>query len=168
MASGIRQTHDKREIPIPSPSIPQFGQFLPDEHYRLRPGAYAVIRDGRGQVAIVETPESVVLPGGGQEPGESMEQTVIREVREETALRIKLTGRIGVADQLVWGSDLKQYLRKRCTFFTATKVGQFDMPTEVDHTLTWLEHDQAESRLTLESERWALLQSHKGLGPVSQ
>ena len=116
----------------------------------------------------METPESVVFPGGGQEAGESMEQTVMREVREETGLRIELIGRIGVADQLVWGSDMERYLRKRCTFFVATKVGRYDTPIEDDHTLIWLERHEAETRLTLESERWALKLSDEGYWPDSQ
>ncbi len=36
------------------------------------------------------------LPSGGTEPGESVEETAVREVREETGLEVRITRLIGV------------------------------------------------------------------------
>src|SRR5207244_7783084 len=36
------------------------------------------------------------LPGGGHEVGESIEDTVVREVREETGIDVEVTGLVGL------------------------------------------------------------------------
>jgi ADP-ribose pyrophosphatase YjhB (NUDIX family) len=58
----------------------------------------AVFRDGR--VLIVRRPRPpahglYTLPGGGVELGETLEQAVIREIREETALEIEPVALVG-------------------------------------------------------------------------
>ena len=54
----------------------------------LRPSASAVIFDRRGRVLL--------QPGGGMEIGETITDTVIREVREETGLVVSARRLIGV------------------------------------------------------------------------
>ncbi len=60
-----------------------------------------------GVTAIIFTPEGLLLqrrsdngrwglPGGGVEPGESVTEAVIREVREETALEVRTLRLVGV------------------------------------------------------------------------
>jgi 8-oxo-dGTP pyrophosphatase MutT (NUDIX family) len=63
-----------------------------------RVGAAAVILDERGYVLLVRHTYGRLnweLPGGASEPGESVVETALREVREETGLKVKaerLTG----------------------------------------------------------------------------
>ncbi|MBI4660965.1 MAG: NUDIX domain-containing protein [Verrucomicrobia bacterium] len=64
------------------PSIPDFGVALPGCSYELRPGGYAVLRDGTGRIAVVVTSHGCFLPGGGQEAGESPVQALRRETIE--------------------------------------------------------------------------------------
>jgi 8-oxo-dGTP diphosphatase len=42
-----------------------------------------VIINSKGMVAVVKSPKGYFLPGGGSLPGETPEDTVLREVREE-------------------------------------------------------------------------------------
>jgi 8-oxo-dGTP pyrophosphatase MutT (NUDIX family) len=56
-------------------------------------------------VAADSRPLGLTLPGGGQDDGERMEDTAIREVEEECGLRIVLGRRPGVADELVLAAD---------------------------------------------------------------
>jgi ADP-ribose pyrophosphatase YjhB (NUDIX family) len=64
---------------------------------RIRPGVAAVIFDG-DRVLLQRRDDTGRwgLPGGGVEPGESVRQAIIREVREETGLVVEPTRLIGV------------------------------------------------------------------------
>jgi 8-oxo-dGTP pyrophosphatase MutT (NUDIX family) len=49
---------------------------------------------------VVEEPEFTgVVPGGGIEPGETVEDAVVREVREETGLEVRLIRELGELEQ---------------------------------------------------------------------
>jgi 8-oxo-dGTP pyrophosphatase MutT (NUDIX family) len=64
----------------------------------LLPSVAAVIRDTEGRVLLQEktSREGWSLPAGAIEPGESPEQAICREVREETGLLVKPQEIIGV------------------------------------------------------------------------
>lgn len=60
--------------------------------------AGAVIFNAKGEVLLVHHTYGVKnweIPGGGGEPGESASQTAIREVFEETGLRVRAVGVTG-------------------------------------------------------------------------
>jgi len=135
--------------------IPEFGLDPSEAEYILMPGAYTVILNPAGEVAVVSTPKGLWLPGGGQEGAESPEETAIREAREECGFIISLGNRIGVADELVFAAVEKAHFRKRCVFFLAEileKVGA----GEPDHELIWLRPEAATEKLRHASQRWAV------------
>lgn len=45
------------------------------------------------------------LPGGRQELGETVRDAIVREIREETALEVEITGLIDVVDSLTHDSE---------------------------------------------------------------
>ena len=57
----------------------------------------AVVVDGQGRILMQRRADSGnwALPGGGMEMGESLTDSVIREVREETGYEIEVTGLVG-------------------------------------------------------------------------
>jgi 8-oxo-dGTP pyrophosphatase MutT (NUDIX family) len=68
-----------------------------------RISATAVIRDQAGRVLLVKHGYGHFnweLPGGGAEPGESIADTAVREVREETGLEAVADHVTGVYDEL--------------------------------------------------------------------
>ena len=77
-------------------------------HIDLRVGAYAIVRDERG-VLLAHWQDGTnggwTLPGGGMEPGEHPEATVVREVREETGFDVRVDEIIGVGSILIPGVD---------------------------------------------------------------
>lgn len=71
----------------------------------LLPSVAAVIKDAQGRILLQEksSAEGWSLPAGAIEPGESPEQAICREVREETGLVVNPQAIIGVYG----GSDFR-------------------------------------------------------------
>jgi ADP-ribose pyrophosphatase YjhB (NUDIX family) len=65
---------------------------------QLRPSVAAVVRDGQGRILLQRRSDNGLwgLPGGSVEIGESVTQAIIREVREETGLSVRVDRLIGV------------------------------------------------------------------------
>ena len=65
----------------------------------LRVGASSIIFDeSRGRILLTKRTDNGrwCLPGGGMDPGESVEEACIREAYEETGLRVKVSRLVGV------------------------------------------------------------------------
>ncbi|MGH3903391.1 MAG: NUDIX hydrolase [Pseudonocardiaceae bacterium] len=58
----------------------------------------AFIQDEDGRLLMIRRTDNdrYAIPGGAQEVGETITQTVIREVHEETGITVEVTGLIGV------------------------------------------------------------------------
>jgi len=65
---------------------------VPREALIFRPAVYALIVEG-GRVLLLRMRANgkYHLPGGGIEPGEHIEESLVREVREETGLDVQIT-----------------------------------------------------------------------------
>ena len=64
----------------------------------VKVGVGVVVVDERGRILLEKRSDNGMwgLPGGGIEPGESVYETALREVKEETGLDIQVTGLVGV------------------------------------------------------------------------
>ena len=58
----------------------------------------AFVQDAAGRLLMIRRTDNdlYAVPGGAQEVGETIAQTVVREVREETGITVNVTGLIGV------------------------------------------------------------------------
>jgi ADP-ribose pyrophosphatase YjhB (NUDIX family) len=70
-------------------------------HVRL--GVGVIIEDARGWILLEKRSDNGMWgpPGGGIEPGESVAQAAMREVREETGLTVEVAGLLGVYSEPV-------------------------------------------------------------------
>jgi 8-oxo-dGTP diphosphatase len=134
---------------------PVFGTKLPGLAYHSRPGAYALVFDAAGRVAIVHEEEDWYLPGGGLEPGETPEQALAREIREECACGIEIAAPFAEAlEYLVNRAGRPFEIRAR--YFRARFVGA--------PTATWLAPADACARVRRRSDAWAITAAVDGVG----
>lgn len=56
------------------------------------PSVVAIVQDDLGRILLIHKTDNDrwALPGGGHEPGETIAQTVVREVREETGYDVEV------------------------------------------------------------------------------
>ena len=122
-------------------SLPVFGNAPTDVDCVERPAAYAVIRNDKQQVAVVRANVlgrgQLWLPGGGIEEGESPEQTIVREIREELGRGAVVADRIGEAIQFFFAGDDDCFYRMTAHFFIATFDGEAEGQAEFE--LEWVE-----------------------------
>jgi 8-oxo-dGTP pyrophosphatase MutT (NUDIX family) len=94
------------------------------------------------------------LPKGAQEPGESVEQTAMREVREETGLEVELIGPLDTIDYwFVWAPEQTRYHKFVHYYLMRAVGGDF---AEHDHEMedaAWFEPGHARRRMAFPNER---------------
>ncbi len=97
------------------------------------------------------------LPKGTCEPGETVEQTALREVTEECGLLGQCEAHLGAIEYWYWDTHHRvtpELVRKRVDFYLMRSVGGelSDASIEVDG-VSWFTLDQAVQVLTYPSER---------------
>ncbi|MDT0465338.1 NUDIX domain-containing protein [Streptomyces gibsoniae] len=62
------------------------------------PSVVAFVRDATGRVLMIQRSDNGrwALPGGGHDIGETIADTVVREVREETGIEVEVAGLSGI------------------------------------------------------------------------
>jgi kynurenine formamidase len=129
------------------PGLLRFGQALPDRSYRPRPGAYALVFDQQGRVALVFEDGAWYLPGGGIDGQETPEQALEREVREECSCAVLIHGALAEALEFV-ESPAGEHFEVHARFFRAQFVGP--------STASWHEVDTALGLLRRPGHAWAI------------
>ena len=109
----------------------------------IPPGAGVCVRDGRGRVLLVRRADSGnwTLPGGMQDIGESITQTAVREVREETGLQVEITGLIGIYTDPghVMAYDDGQVRQEFVVLFSGKVISGTEAISEESTGLRWAE-----------------------------
>jgi 8-oxo-dGTP pyrophosphatase MutT (NUDIX family) len=133
----------------------EFGDRLAGQRYEPRPGSYAVILGEGNQVAVLRIGQRYFLPGGGAEPGESLEETLRREILEECGHAVDVVRPLGFAIEYAF-AEKEGYFAKQCSFFEARFGPRVAPRTEADHELMWLPIPKALEKLAHGSQAWAV------------
>lgn len=115
------------------------------------------MRNSAGDFAVARTPVACFLPGGGIDPGETPEQTVVREAKEECGLVLSPLSRIGRAIEVCYSISDVAYYEKDSTFLEAVVTGT-TTSIEPDHELVWMSLRDALAALSHGSHCWAIEQ----------
>ena len=62
------------------------------------PAVSAIVPDHQGRILLIRRTDNNYwsIPGGGMEPGESVREAAVREVKEETGMDCEITGLVGI------------------------------------------------------------------------
>lgn len=142
--------------------IPIFGKIQAGVVYQDRPGAYAFIFNDQRELAVVRTPIGAFLPGGGVEAGESDEQALARELREEMAWELLSARFLRQAVQYHWSEFYQRHFKKIGSFYLVEARPLLGGIGHPDHTLYWMKPQQAARKLTQEFQRWAVREGAGG------
>jgi 8-oxo-dGTP diphosphatase len=136
----------------------EFGERINGVSYKTRPGAYAIVINANGKVAVVKTSTGFFLPGGGIEQDETAEMALVREVREECGWEVVVLEKVAEAVQYVHAPG-EGFFAKQCFFYRCSIHERTASPVEHDHQTLWLDVAEARKRLTHESQSWAIAQA---------
>ncbi len=140
--------------------MPQFGAKRAGLTYRDRPCAYGLAADETGRLAIARIEKALFLhefdlPGGALDGGETEAEAMVREFREETGLQVEALGTLGTAGQY-WRKRSLGPTNNICHFYRARLIGRAGEPEEPEHTLVWLEPEEAARRMRHGAHSWAI------------
>ena len=108
------------------------------------------------------------LPKGWVEPGETLEETALREVLEETGLEGRIEEKAG--DISYWFYDRKENIRihKTVHFFLLQHLrGDTSQHDQEVEEVRWFKAEQAEDMLTYPTEKEILIKAMKTLNDKS-
>lgn len=129
---------------------------VPAETYYNRPGAYAVISNYHGQIAVIKSGDGYFLPGGGIDVGETTVEAVKREILEEIGYEVTGLAKIGEAVEFIEARADGRVYRIESTFFSAEIGARVSEGIEIDHKLIWLARIEAEKLLRRRSQAEAV------------
>lgn len=134
--------------------VRQFGVQKEGVIYIPRPGAYVILLSDDKKIATDEYNGKYFLPGGGLDPGESIDDGLARELREELGAQILSLKVIGKANEYVDASD--GYFNKMFTFCVAELADKNLASLEEGHNFLWLTLDEFRQKARHPAQVWAL------------
>ncbi len=126
---------------IDDPNAPEINSVVPS--------VVAIVQDDEGRVLMIHKTDNNrwALPGGGHEPGESIADTVIREVKEETGYDVEvetITGTYTNPNHVMQYDDGEVRQQFSIAFRARLLGGERRTSSESDE-VEWLTPEQIES-----------------------
>ena len=131
------------------------------------PSVVAIVQDDRGRVLMIHKTDNNkwALPGGGHEIGESIADTVVREVKEETGYDVEvetITGTYTNPDH-VMAYDDGEVRQQFSIAFRARLVGGDARTSSESDRVEWMSPDQLEDLALHPSMRLRLAHALSGI-----
>lgn len=105
--------------------------------------AAAAVRNERGELLMIHRTDNDLwaLPGGGHDIGESIAETVVREVREETGIDVEVVGLVGLYTNPnhVIGYDDGEVRQQFSICFTARPTGGKLTTSSESREVVWVD-----------------------------
>lgn len=127
MASRI-DYHDDPDAPPPNSVVPSANVIVTNESDDI----LLILRSDNGNWA---------LPGGGLDLGESLPQTAVREVKEETGIDCEITGLVGIytdPKHIILYTSNNEARQEFSVVFTAHATGGEPTPSTESREVHWV------------------------------
>ena len=136
------------------------GRRLPSVEERSAGGIVVDIRDGCALIAVIARRNRAgriewCLPKGHVEPGETLVETAVREVAEETGIEGRVLVELGTIDYWFATSTTRVHKYVHHYLLEATG-GELSIDNDPDHEaveVAWIRLDEVHHRLTFPNER---------------
>ncbi|MFC1722418.1 NUDIX hydrolase [Patescibacteria group bacterium] len=123
-------------------------KMVPESKLVFRPAVYGAIVDS-DKILLMKTKSTGKhwFPGGGLNVGEKLEDALIREVTEETGIRIEISSLLDIDDVLFYYEPLDEAYHNMsffymCTPFSTVLIKDEDMdPSEESEKPRWIKID---------------------------
>lgn len=131
---------------------------MQEVEYNYSAGGF-VIEDGKVLVITSPSTGDITPPKGTIDPGETIEETAVRELKEETGYDVEIIEQLGEYSYEFDWKDGKHHV-KTVTFFLMKRANELPpkpslQPGE-DFIVKWLPIDEARQRFTYDEAREAL------------
>lgn len=116
-----------------------------NETYYTRCGAYIIpLRDDK--VGVINASKGYFLIGGGKEDGETDEETILRECREETGFLAVISEKVCSGESFVLDPDFG-YFHPVQSYYSGSLTEKLCEPSEETNHLEWIAFDEIEEKL---------------------
>lgn len=139
-----------------STPIPKFGTKVDGINYIERPGAYALIENNEGQIAVIETRHGYFLPGGGIDIGESNVDALQREILEEIGYQASVLSEIDETVEYIKAYSDEKHYQIHSRFYKVELAAKVREGVEKDHRLVWLRQEDAVKFLKRQGQAWVV------------
>jgi 8-oxo-dGTP pyrophosphatase MutT (NUDIX family) len=107
------------------------------------PSANVVVTDKAGRVLVIHRTDNGnwALPGGALDLGESLPQTAVREVKEETGIDCEVTGLVGIYTDprhVILYTSNGEARQEFSVLFTARATGGEPTPSDESRDVVWV------------------------------
>jgi 8-oxo-dGTP pyrophosphatase MutT (NUDIX family) len=113
------------------------------------PSVVAIVQDDRGRILMIHKTDNDkwALPGGGHEIGESIAETVMREVKEETGYDVEVDTLTGTYTDPghVMAYDDGEVRQQFSLAFRATLTGGSPTTSDESDRVEWVDPDELDS-----------------------
>lgn len=107
------------------------------------PSANVVVTDDAGRVLVIHRTDNGnwALPGGALDLGESLVQTAVREVKEETGIDCEVTGLVGIYTDprhVIFYTSDGEARQEFSVLYTARATGGEPTPSDESRDVVWV------------------------------
>jgi DNA polymerase len=145
------------------------GKPRPGKPTKTAMSAGCAVVDAEGRVLLIRRADERLwgLPKGTVEPGETLEETAVREVREETGLLVRILRPLTEVRYRFYSPRDDANVEKRVAYFLAERVGgRVKLEPGFDDA-RWLTRSEALRRLHFENDRTVVRRAFEALRVVT-